>query len=119
VVFHELDGEAVIPLDGIDTTRGASYVFALDVKQVGEYNVVLAAKSDMSKTAQMPVTLYTTGFPNGVFTYNGTDGAWVEIERSLKLYSRFITCRLYFGQSGLSLRDIRFEFVCASKDGAP
>lgn len=119
VVFHELNGELVLPLDGIDTTKGTSFVFALDVQKVGVYNAVMTAKSGMSRTAQMPVTLYTTGFPAGMFTFNGTDGEYVDISREIRLFSRFVTCRLYFGQGGLSLKEIRFSFITSIKDGAP
>lgn len=109
VVFHELNGELVIPLEGIDATKGTSYVFALDVRELGIYNATVTARSEMSHTAQLPVTLYTMGSPDGMYTFNGTDGKWVEISRSIRLFSRFVACRLYFGQSGLELRDIRFE----------
>ncbi len=109
VVFHELDGSVIIPLDGCDTRRGASYVFALDVKKYGTYSVAVTAKSDGSRTAQMPVTLFTMGYPAGMYTFNGTDGNWVSISRDVLFYSRFVTCRLYFGQSGLSVKEITFE----------
>lgn len=119
VEFHELTGELTIPLDSVDTARGSSFVFGLDVKKLGRYKVTMTASSEMSKTAQMPVTYYTTGFPAAVYTFNGTGGEQVSIERECRLYSRFVTCRLYFGQSGLKLKEMRFEFINAIQDGAP
>lgn len=119
VKFYDVDGELVIPLSDVETKSGSSYVFGLDMKKIGMYKVTLTASSDSSRTAQIPVTFFTTGFPGAVFTFNGTDGKFVSIERNSRLYSRFITCRLYFGQSGLKLRDIRFEFCESIKDGAP
>lgn len=108
VVFHKLNGELSIPLDGICTDKGTAYVFALDVQKVGKYRVTVTARSGASHTAQMPVTFFTTGYPAGMYTFSGTDGEWVGIDRYAMLYSRFIACRLYFGQSGLELRDISF-----------
>ncbi len=109
IVFHKLDGAVAVPLDKCDTSRGASYVFALDVKQFGKYTATVTARSNGSKTAQIPVTLFTLGSPVGVYTFSGTDGNWVSISRDSLIFSRFVTCRLYFGQSGLSLKDITFE----------
>lgn len=112
VVFHPTkNGKLTLPLDGICTDKGTSYVFALDVDIPGKYAVTLSAKSDLSATAQSPVTLFTTGFPSAVFTFNGTNGEWSEIERPVNMYSRFRVCRLYFGGSGLALKEMRVKLV--------
>ncbi len=111
VEFHNVRKTAVIPLDGIDTSKGASFVFALDFENAGTYRVSITASSDMGDVAQMPVTLFTMGTPSGVYTWNGTGGEWVTIEREMPFFSRFTACRLYFGQSGLTLRDIKFEHI--------
>lgn len=108
VEFHSLDETLTLPLEDIDTTKGSCYVFALDVKKFGKYRVTLTASSTASHTAQIPVTLFTLGYPAGMFTFNGTDGAEVSIDRFAMLFSRFITCRLYFGQSGLDVKSISF-----------
>ena len=60
----------------------------------GRYSVTICAGSDLSATAQIPVTLFTTGFPAGVYTYNGTNGEWSEITHEVNLYARFVVCRL-------------------------
>lgn len=111
VVFHKLVGSTVIPLDGVDTSRGSTYVFALDVQKLGKYKLRLTAKSSLSHTAQLPVTFFKTGFPECVLTFNGSDGQWVTLERGTIFYSRFITCRLYFAQGGLELKEIAFDFI--------
>lgn len=112
VAFHPTkNGELILPLDGICTDKGSSYVFALDVDIKGKYAVTLSAKSNLSATAQSPVTLFTTGFPSAVFTFNGTNGEWSEIERPVNMYSRFLVCRLYFGGSGLTLKEMRIKLV--------
>lgn len=105
------NGEVTIPLDKVAAERGGSYVFALDVDRFGLYEITLAAGSNLSETAQIPVTLFTTGIPSAVFTFNGTNGEVHEIVRPKKLFSRFVACRLYFGGSGLTLKEIRFKLV--------
>ncbi len=112
VVFYPTkNGELTLPLDGVCTDKGTSYVFAVDVDILGKYNVALSAKSDLSATAQSPVTLFTTGFPSAVFTFNGTNGEWRDIEHLVNMYSRFLICRLYFGGSGLTLKEIRIKLA--------
>lgn len=111
VVFHKLDGSAVIVLDEVSAQRGTNYVFALDVQKLGKYRVSLTASSTLSHTAQLPVTFFTTGFPSCVFTFSGSDGNFVTIERDASLYSRFMVCRLFFGQSGLRLKELSFEWI--------
>ncbi len=111
VEFHKLDGSLTLPLAGINTEKGSSYVFALDIVRTGKFRATITAKSDSGEVAQMPVTLFVLGTPTGVYTFNGTNGEWVSIDREIIAFSRFTACRLYFGQSGLTLKDIRFEIT--------
>lgn len=107
--FPTKNGELTLPLDGADTTKGNSFVFALDIDIPGKYAVTLTAKSTLSGTAQTPVTMFTTGYPAAVFTFNGTNGEWRGIIREVNMYSRFLVCRLYFGGSGLSLKSLELK----------
>lgn len=109
--YPTANGEVTIPLDGVSTENGSSYVFALDVDAFGRYDVTLAASSELSATAQIPVTLFTTGIPSTMFTFNGSNGELREITRSKLIFSRFVVCRLYFGGSGLALKEIRFRLA--------
>ncbi len=111
VVFHKLDGKVTIPLEDICTDKKTSYVFALDIARCGKFRATITAKSDMGELAQMPVTLFTMGTPCGNYTWNGTNGEWVSIDREVNMFSRFTACRLYFAQSGLTVRDITFEII--------
>lgn len=116
VTFYPMkDGEVTIPLDGVSAEKGSSYVFALDADVFGEYEITLTASSDLSETSQTPVTLFTTGIPSAVFTFGGTGGEWREITREKQIFSRFVACRLYFGGSGLKLKEIRFKFKKQAK----
>lgn len=120
VTFYPIkDGELVLSLDGVDTAKGSSYLFALDVDVPGSYSVTLSAKSDLSETAQIPVTMFTTGFPSAVFTFNGTNGEWSEISHPVNIFSRFLVCRLYFGGGGLTLNEMRIKLVSEMQPGEP
>ena len=109
VVFHKLDGTLTLDLSGIDTSKVASYVFALDVVNCGYYNITATASSNSGELAQLPMTFFSMGSPSAVFTWNGTGGEPVSITKELAFFSRFTTIRLYFAQSGLDLINIKFE----------
>ncbi len=112
VIFYPTEnGELTLPLSDVCTDKGSSYVFALDIDVMGRYSVTICAGSDLSATAQIPVTLFTTGFPAGVYTYNGTNGEWSEITHEVNLYARFVVCRLYFGGSGLKLKELKLKVI--------
>ena len=115
VEFYKLDGTVTIPLDGINTEKGTSFAFGLDIATPGKFRATITARSDSGEVAQMPVTLFTLGLPVGVYTWNGTGGEWISIERETIMISRFTACRLYFGQSGLELKEIKFEYLGEGK----
>ncbi len=108
VTFHDLKGELTLPLDGISTDKGTTYAFALKVLRTGWYDVTLTASSEQSELAQLPVTLFSMGTAFGTFTWHGTGGEAVSFTKSIPLFSRFTTMRLYFAQSGLHMESIRF-----------
>lgn len=110
VVYHKLDKEGVISLETVDASKGKDYTFALDLTDVGEYQVEITAKSDLGELAQLPVTLFYQSVPFAVFTFNGTGGAWVSLERQVELHNKYAVLRLYFGQNGLDLKEIKFTY---------
>ena len=116
IIYHELKEELVIPLEDIDTSKGNAYVFGLDLIDFGVFEIELTAKSDLGELAQMPVTISRGGVPICAFTWNGTNGEWVTMSDKQLINSKYEVIRLYFGESGLSLRDIRFKFIKAVND---
>lgn len=112
IVYHKVnDTEIAISLAGIDTQKGSSYVFALDVAYTGCYDVQIRAKSDLGSLAQIPVTLVKDGIPAVVYTFNGTGGEWITMEKEIGLDNKYAVFQLVFGQNGLDVDEIRFRFV--------
>ena len=110
VVYHKLNKEGVINLEDVDTSKGKDYTFALDLADLGEYQVEITAKSDLGELAQLPVTLFYQSVPFAVYTFNGTGGEWVTQERKVELHNKYAVLRLYFGQNGLDLKEIKFIY---------
>ena len=110
VVYYQIDRELTIDLETVGAEKGSDFVVALDLSEVGGYQVSLTAKSDLGELAQMPVTLFYQSIPNAVFTFNGTGGAWRTIEKKVLLKNKYSVLRLYFAQNGLMPKEICFRF---------
>ncbi len=110
VVYYKVDGEAEISLEGVDTGKGADFVFALDVEVLGSYRIEITAKSDLGELAQLPVTLFYQSVPMAMFTFNGTGGKWVTLARTAVMHNKYPVHRLYFAQNGLEVKSIKFIF---------
>ncbi len=111
VKFYKLDKTLEVSLDDICTDRGTSFSFALDISDLGVYEVILTASSTQSGLAQIPVTLFSTGTAYGTLIWNGTDGKPVSYSREVPMFSRFTTIKLYFALSGLKMHDIKFKLL--------
>lgn len=111
VQFYKVDRDITLDLSDVDTKKGTSYSFALDLSNFGIYRVIVTASSTQSELAQIPMTLFSMGTSVGTFTFNGTGGKAVSMEKKTPMFSRFTTFRIYFAQNGLDLHSIRFELT--------
>lgn len=111
VQFYKVDRDITLDLSDVDTKKGTSYSFALDLSNFGIYRVIVTASSTQSELAQIPMTLFSLGTAVGTFTFNGTGGKAVSMEKETPMFSRFTTFRIYFAQNGLDLHSIRFELT--------
>ena len=111
VQFYKVDRDITLDLSDVDTKKGSSYSFALDLSNFGIYRVIVTASSTQSELAQIPMTLFSMGTAVGTFTFNGTGGKAVSMEKETPMFSRFTTFRIYFAQNGLDLHSIRFELT--------
>ncbi len=110
VEYSVVDRDIVIDLTAKPSVADTNYVIALDISNPGEYKISLRGSSTLGKLAQLPCTLFYNGFPVSNFTFNGTDGKDVVIEKEIKFYNRFNVLRLYVKSNGLDLKDIEFSF---------
>jgi len=101
-----LDKQIEIPLEGVDTSKDSSFAFVLEVKKPGPYRIDITAKSDLGELAQIPLTVFIMSTTAAVFTWNGTNGQWVSKSAKVYLAHGNNAMKLYFGQSGLCLKNI-------------
>ncbi|MGN1137426.1 MAG: glycoside hydrolase family 3 C-terminal domain-containing protein [Oscillospiraceae bacterium] len=107
--FIQVDTEVTVDLTERPSNVGTSYIIPLDLKNPGKYIVSVTGSSELGELAQIPCTLYYAGIPMGVFVFNGTNGKDVTIERNILLGTRISLMRLYIGQNGVTLKNIRFK----------
>lgn len=109
VVFYEINEKFTLDLSNVKSEKGKNYSFALEVNRPGWYKVTVTASSEQSELAQIPVTLFTMGTANAVFTWNGTGGKAVSYSSEIPMFSHFTAVRIYFAQNGLDMISIDFE----------
>lgn len=109
VVFYEMDDKFSLDLRGIKSEKGKNYSFAIAVKKTGWFNMTITASSEQSELAQIPVTIFTMGTANAIFTWNGTGGKPVSFSKEMPFFSHFTAVRLYFAQNGLDMISIDFD----------
>ncbi|MCM1132600.1 MAG: glycoside hydrolase family 3 C-terminal domain-containing protein [Ruminococcus flavefaciens] len=109
VEYHEFDDNFTLDLRDVKSEKGSDYSFGLIVSNPGWYKLTVTASSTQSELAQIPLTVFTMGTANAVFTWNGTDGKPVSFTKEIPMFSHFTAVRLYFAQNGLDLISISFE----------
>ena len=111
LTYYKVEKEISIDLSEKKVKKGTSIDFALDLLNIGEYRVEITAKSELSELAQMPVTVSIQGTPRGVYTFNGTGNQWVTQSKSIVLNMKYPVTKIYIGQNGLQLKNIKFILV--------
>lgn len=108
LTYYKVEKEISIDLSDEIVKKGTSIDFALDLLNIGEYRVEITAKSELSELAQLPVTVSIQGTPRGVYTFNGTGNQWVTQSKSIVLDMKYPVTKIYIGQNGLQLKNIKF-----------
>lgn len=109
VIFYDLGNELDIDLSEVKAVRGSSYSFALNVENMGYYDLEITASSTQSELAQIPATVFVMGTAMGTFTWNGTNGKPVSFNTEITLFSKYTVVRMYFAQSGLDLISVKIR----------
>ena len=108
---YELDERLRIDFEGLCSEKGKSHAFLLEVKEPARYRITITGSSAAGALAQLPVTLFLMGTAQDTFTWNGTEGKPVSFTGEYFLGYHFISIRLAFAQSGLTLHDMVIEKV--------
>lgn len=106
VEMQKLGDYAEFPFDGEKSAKGKDYVWSFEVLNPGEYIFEITGCSEMPELAQMPCSVFFSGIPCMVFTFNGTAGKDITITKEHPVPHRFLIVRLHVGADGLNLKEL-------------
>lgn len=104
----EVTDDCALDVSALNTGKGTNSTYILDFRQRGEYVIRFKVKSDALSLAQMPMSVFINNQLLKTVTITGTEGKWVEIEVGCRVFSSLQSyLRLYFGESGIEIGEIR------------
>ncbi len=112
VEYQVIDSGDPLDITKLNTEKGANTLFGLSYKKFGMYQLVVRVKSDANEVAQIPMSIFIDGNLRGMIMINGTNGEVIEMRQDIGvLWGGSNYLKLYFGQSGMDIEEIRFECV--------
>lgn len=116
VAYRDISDDTVLSLEGVEAKRGQSYAFGLNMTKIGGYEMTVTASAEGSAEAQYPITVFCSGIPVCRFDFHGTNGEELTITKRIIFNSDFIINRMYFSQTGLKLKEMRFKYLCTMEE---
>lgn len=100
-----------LPVEKIDTGKGKSVTFELNVKKRGPYRLELVCRvTGQESLAQIPLTVSQDKRIVKTISLTGEDTDWRTEELELNLSSRStVYLKFFFGQGGMEIREARLE----------
>ena len=109
--YQFIDGEAPLDISAVNTEKGASTILGIRYKKNGLYKFVMRVKANANEVAQIPMSIFIDGNLRGMVMINGTNGEVVTAEQDIGvLFGGTNYLKLYFGQTGMEIEEIKF--VC-------
>ncbi len=109
--YIQVEQEACLDVTGIRTDKGSEAMFGLELARYGLYTLSMKMKSDSGEVAQLPISVFINGNLEKTLTINGTNGKWISRAFDIGPFkSRYAHMKLYFGQSGMELGELRITF---------
>jgi beta-glucosidase len=106
-----VEQETCLDVSNIRTDKGSETMFGLEFARHGLYTLSMKMKSDSGEVAQMPVSVFINGNLEKTLTINGTNGQWISRSFDIGPFkSRYAHMKLYFGQSGMELGELKITF---------
>lgn len=114
VEYQDIDDEKPLDISKLNTEKGASTIFGLSYTKNGLYKIAVRVKSNAGEVAQIPMSIFIDGNLRGMIMINGTDGEAVVEEKDLGvLFGGSNYLKLYFGQTGMDIEEIKF--ICTQE----
>ncbi len=104
--------DAILSTEDWTCENGDTYMVGLmgNVHKHGKYDIEITASSDLDELAQIPLTFEVESWGKNTVSFRGTNGKTVTEKRDLGLIIGTHYLKLYFGGSGLDIKEIKISF---------
>lgn len=111
LVYHKVGDEVVLDMSGVDTARGNSELFGLQMKTPGFYELSaqMHAEEGTEEMAQMSVSVFLNNQLKGTFNIHGADRDWQTQSLDLGALMSNQYIKLYFSMDGMKLGELRIR----------
>lgn len=115
LVYYDIaEGQdAVLDISDWKCENGDRYVIGINTggfENIGTYDVIITASSELNELAQIPVTVYIDSGIKTVISFRGTEGKTVTVTQDLGLIIGTHYMKFAFGASGLKVEEVRLKF---------
>ncbi len=108
VVLGKSQPEAVLPTAGLSFGKGESALYQVEFQSEGHYTLAISYSGAGDERAQMNVMLYMNRRLSSSFSLTGTSGQPAKLNENLGFQQPATkTLKLYVGQDGLTLHELR------------
>lgn len=105
------EDECTFSLEGVQSARGDSYAFGLNIKKPGGYEFELETQSGSALSIPLPATVLIGGEPIENITFWGVNGEIMTRTMKIVIDSETAVWRLFFSHDGLQVRKMTFRYV--------
>ncbi len=105
--------ESGVPIDmsGVNTERGSSELFGIQVKESGFYRICakMRASADAEELSQMSLSVFMDNQIKGTLNIHGADKEWTTQSLDLGFVMGNHYIKFYFSMGGMQLEEVCFE----------
>ncbi len=111
IVYHAIDNDTTLDMSAVNTERGNSEIFGIQMKEPGLYglNAKMRAGADAPELSQLSMSVFVDNQLKGTFQINGSDKEWTKQSLDLGFVMGNHYIKLYFSVSGMELEGIQIE----------
>ncbi|MBR5934187.1 MAG: glycoside hydrolase family 3 protein [Treponema sp.] len=113
IVYYDLRDGLTIPVENVNTTRGSTFGFGISSKENKKYRMTITCELVGNEVAQINTSLAWNGVVIHTFGFTGQRNGRevsekIDFERA---FPRFLILSLFFSQTGLKLKEIKFTQI--------
>lgn len=111
IVYHVIEKDTTLDMSKVNTERGNSEIFGIQMKEPGIYGlcVNMRADADAPELSQLSMSVFVDNQLKGTFQINGSDKEWTKQSLDLGFVMGNHYIKLYFSVSGMQLDVLKIE----------